>query len=130
MANGGLVLEFGPLRVDVPRSVGFYGGIAAAVAVGLLEPPLGVFIDCVPLLKMATNSRAPQPLQWLGQVLDGVAKPVGGDAQGTVRLVDPQATYADAAETVALAGQAPPAVKRSAQARAVLHPDQPDELTG
>lgn len=125
MAEQGLVLQLGGVRVDVPRSLGFYGGVAAAVAAGLIEPPLGVFIACVPLMKFTTNSRAPQAVQWLGQVLDGIAKPVGGDAQGTIRLADRPATVQQAAESAALAQQAPPAVKRKAKKKAAA--DQPDD---
>lgn len=130
MAELGLVMTLGPLRVDVPRSVGFYGGIAAAVAAGLIDPPLGLFIASVPLIKMATNSKAPVAMQWIGQVLDGVAKPVGGDAEGTVQLADPPAAFAQAAETAALADRAPTRVKRRAAAKAAAYPDQPDEPKG
>ena len=37
------VLEvwIGPVHLDVPRTVGYYGGIAIAVGAGLVEPPLG-----------------------------------------------------------------------------------------
>ncbi len=130
MTDRGLVVELGPLRIDVPRSIGFYGGIVGAVAVGLIDPPLGVFIACVPLMKMTTNSRAPKAVQWLGQVLDGVAKPVGGDAEGTVRLADPQAALEQAAQTVALGRQAPAATKRKAQAAVAANTDQPDDPAG
>lgn len=130
MAEGGLVVNLGSVRIDVPRSIGFYGGIAVAVGVGMIEPPLALFIAAVPLIKMATNSRAPQPLTWLGQLLDGAAKPVGGDAEGTIRLADPQAAVKQAAETVALAEQAPRPVRRRARKQAAAETDQPDEPEG
>lgn len=130
MAEPGLVMTVGRVRIDVPRSVGFYGGIAAAVAAGIIEPPLGLFIAAVPLIKMATNSAAPPAVQWLGQIFDGVAKPVGGDAEGTVRLADPPAAFSQAAQTVALADRAPARVKRKAAAKAAAYPDQPDEPEG
>lgn len=127
MTDQGKVLQFGPLRIDVPRSVGFYGGIAAAVGFGIIDPPLGLFIAAVPILKMATNSSAPQPLQWLGQVFDGMAKPLGGDSEGTIRLADPTALVEQAADTVAAANQAPAPVKRKAAKKAVAEIDRPDD---
>ncbi|MDA8391584.1 MAG: hypothetical protein M0Z87_02070 [Actinomycetota bacterium] len=111
MAEPGMVVRIAGVEVDIPRSVGFYGAIAAAVAVGAVEPPLGVFIACVPLAKMALHSRSPGPLKWLGQVLDGAAKPVGGDAEGTIRLTDPDQAMKEAAYTKAKADQAPPRIK-------------------
>jgi hypothetical protein len=124
------VVNLGPVRIDVPRSIGFYGAIGLAVGAGLIEPPLGVFIAAVPLIKMATNSRAPQPLTWLGQLLDGAAKPVGGDAEGTIRLADPEAAVEQAAQTVALADRASRAVRRRARQQAAATTDQPDEPQG
>jgi Lsr2 len=82
----GLVIHAGPLAVDVPRSLGYYGGIAVAVGVGLIDPPLALFIGAIPLVKMLMHGNAPQPVRFLGQVFDGAAKPVGGDAEGTVRV--------------------------------------------
>jgi hypothetical protein len=39
-----LDVQFGPLHVDVPRTVGSLCGIAAADGAGLIEPPPGIFI--------------------------------------------------------------------------------------
>jgi hypothetical protein len=86
--EAGMVLRAGRLEIDVPRSLGYFGGIAAAVAVGLLEPPLGVFIAAVPFVKMLTTPGTPDPLRFLGLVTEGAAQPVGSSGQGTVRLVD------------------------------------------
>jgi hypothetical protein len=86
----GLVIHAGPLEVDVPRSLGYYGGIAVAVGVGLIEPPLALFIGAIPLVKMLMHGKAPQPVRFLGQMFDGAAKPVGGDAEGTIRVEDDQ----------------------------------------
>ena len=127
VSDQGMVLELGPLRIDVPRSVGFYGGIAAAVGLGLIDPPLGLFIACVPLMKMATNSRAPQLVQWVGQIFDGMAKPLGGDSEGTIRLADPGALIQEAANTVAVAARAPGTIKRQAAATALAESDRPDD---
>jgi hypothetical protein len=62
-AEGGLVVRTGSLEIDVPRSFGFFGGIAAGVALGLLEPPLALFIAAVPFVKMLSDQRAPIPVR-------------------------------------------------------------------
>ena len=64
-AGADLVSRIGPFEVDLPRSLGFFGGVALAVGAGLIEPPL----------------------RFVAQIFEGVAKPVGGDSQGTVRIV-------------------------------------------
>jgi len=84
----GLVVHVGPLKIDVPRSLGYYGGIAVAVGVGVIDPPLALFIAAIPAMKMLMNSQAPTAMRFIGQVFDGAAQPLGGDAQGTVRLDD------------------------------------------
>lgn len=82
-----LVGRLGPLEVDIPRSLGYYGGIALAVSAGLVDPPLGLFIAAIPLIKMADLPKLPTLPRFVAQVFEGVAKPVGGDSEGTVRLV-------------------------------------------
>ena len=47
-----LEVEVGTVEVDVPRSVGYYGGLAVAVGIGLIEPPLALFIAAVPVFKV------------------------------------------------------------------------------
>lgn len=79
-------MSVGPLQIDLPRTLGYYGGITAAVALGLLEPPLAVFIAAVPLFNMLTGSGSPQGTRFLGQLLEGAAKPVGSDGEGTIIL--------------------------------------------
>jgi hypothetical protein len=86
----GLTSWVGPLHVDWPRSLGYFGGTAVAVAFGLIEPPLGIFIAAVPFLKMLNRPEAPLPLRFVGQMLDGASKPVGGDTAATVELTSPQ----------------------------------------
>ena len=86
-AEAGMVVRAGPLEIDVPRSLGYFGGIAAAVTIGLIEPPLGVIIAAVPFVKMLTFPELPDPLRFLGLVAEGAAQPVGSSGQGTVRLV-------------------------------------------
>jgi hypothetical protein len=84
-----LHIEVGPLQIDVPQTVGYYGGIGAALAFGLLEPPLAAFIAAVPLIKILAERGSPIPVRFLAEVLEGAARPVGSDADGTVRLADP-----------------------------------------
>ncbi len=36
--------DVGPVEIDIPRTLGYYGGISAAVAFGVLEPPIGVSV--------------------------------------------------------------------------------------
>jgi len=85
-----LVSRVGALEIDWPRSLGYFGGTALAVAAGLIEPPLGLFIAAVPFLKMLDLPHLPNRFRFVAQVFEGVAKPVGGDSQGTVRLVTPE----------------------------------------
>lgn len=94
-ADRGLVVQAGPLKVDIPRSLGYYGGIGAAVGLGLIDPPLAVFIAAIPAMKMLMNSQAPRVVRFIGQVFDGASMPVGGDAEGTIRLDDAAAAAAN-----------------------------------
>ena len=86
--NPGNVLEVqvGTVEVDVPRSVGYFGGLAAAVGLGLIEPPLALFIAAVPAFKALTNTALPRAVRIVGEVLEGAAKPVGSDAEGVIEL--------------------------------------------
>ena len=82
----GLVSRIGPVKVDWPRSLGYYGGIGIAVAAGVIDPPLAIFIAAIPFLKMLNRPKASQPVRFIGQVLDGAAKPVGGSSEATIEL--------------------------------------------
>lgn len=82
-----LVSRIGSLEIDWPRSIGYFGGIALAVGLEMLEPPIGLFIAAVPFLKMLNLSRVEFPPRFVGHLLEGMAKPVGGDSQGTIRFV-------------------------------------------
>lgn len=84
-ANRGLVARIGPLDVDIPRSIGYFGGIGLAVAFEVIEWPVGLFIASIPLVKMLNRPKLPEPVRFVEHVLDGMAKPVGGDSEGTVR---------------------------------------------
>jgi hypothetical protein len=86
----GLTSRVGPVRIDWPRSLGYFGGIGLAAGLGLIEPPLAIFIAAVPFLKMLNRPKAPLPARFVAQVLDGASKPVGGDSEATVELETPQ----------------------------------------
>jgi hypothetical protein len=58
---------------DVPRSVAYYGGVALAVAVGVLEPPLGLLIAAMPLLKRTTHRALPVVIRFAGKALEGTS---------------------------------------------------------
>lgn len=88
-------IEFGPVDIDIPETLGYYGGLGAAVLLGVLEPPVAAFIAAVPLIKMLGTSAAPTPINFLGRMLQGAAKPVGSDGEGTVRLRNPQQARSD-----------------------------------
>lgn len=64
-----LEIRVGRVEVDVPRSVGYFGGLAAAVGLGLVEPPLALFIAAVPAFKVLTNSAFPRAVRFVGEVL-------------------------------------------------------------
>lgn len=83
-----LEVQMGSIEIDVPRSIGYFGGIAAAAGLGLIEPPLAVFIAAVPLFKVLTNTALPKAVRIVGEVLEGAAKPVGSDAEGVIVLED------------------------------------------
>ena len=83
-----LEVQVGTVEVDIPRSVGYFGGLAAAVSLGLIEAPLAVFIAAVPMFKVLTNTAFPRALRAVGEVLEGAAKPVGSDAEGVIHLKD------------------------------------------
>jgi hypothetical protein len=83
-----MISHVGPIAVDWPRSAGYFGGVVLAVAVGMIEPPLGVFIAAIPFFKLLNQPNVPRPLRVVTQFLDGMAKPVGGEAQSTLWLAE------------------------------------------
>ena len=103
-------VQVGTVEVDVPRSVGYFGGLAAATALGLIEPPLALFIAAVPLYKVMTNTALPRAVRFVGEVLEGAAKPVGSDAEGVIVLQDQH-------ESDTKVVRVPPQRKRSASRR-------------
>ena len=84
--NRGMSSQIGPIEIDWPRTIGYYGGIVAATAFELIEPPLAIFIAAIPLLKMLNHPGASAPTRFVGQLLDGAAKPVGGSSEATIQL--------------------------------------------
>lgn len=90
-----LVGRVGPMEVNWPRSIGYFGGLGLAVAFGVIEPPLGLFIAAVPFFKMLNRPKAPRSVRLVSQLLDGASQPVGGDVEVnensdfTVRLTTP-----------------------------------------
>ncbi|WP_068187304.1 hypothetical protein [Mycobacterium sp. UM_CSW] len=83
-----LEVQVGAVEVDVPRSVGYFGGLVVATGLGLIEPPLALFIAAVPLFKVLTHTALPKAVRVVGEVLEGAAKPVGSDAEGVIVLED------------------------------------------
>lgn len=84
----GMVSHFGPIQIDWPRTIGYYGGIGLATAFELIEPPLAIFIAAIPLLKMLNHPGASVPTRFVGELLDGAAKPVGGSSEATIQLTE------------------------------------------
>jgi hypothetical protein len=80
------VSRVGPVDIDWPRSFGYFGGIAVAVALELIAPELALFVACVPLVKLLKRRHASKVEKTISSVIEGAAKPLGGDAQATVRL--------------------------------------------
>jgi hypothetical protein len=100
-----LELRLGSVTVDLPRTLGYYGGVAAAVGLGLAEPPLGVFIAAVPLMKLLTHRALPVPVRAVGEFLEGVSKPVGGDDDAVFGLEDHQRDVEEARELASKAAR-------------------------
>src|SRR5438552_17737504 len=90
----GMTSHIGPIEIDWPRTIGYYGGIGLATAFELIEPPLALFIAAIPLLKMLNHPGASRPTRFVGQLLDGAAKPVGGSSEATIQLTESNAKVA------------------------------------
>jgi len=83
-----LVVRIGALHVDLPRSLGYFGGIAAAVAFDLIAPELALFVAAIPFMKLLKRKNASKIEKAIAGVMEGAAKPLGGDAESTVRPAD------------------------------------------
>lgn len=86
-ADRGLTNRIGPVEINWPRAVGYYGGLGLAVGFGMIEPPFGLFIAAVPLFKMLNRPKASRPVRLLSQIMDGASQPVGGDGDPAIKLV-------------------------------------------
>lgn len=82
------VSKIGPLHVDWPRSLGYFGGIALAVAFDLVAPEIALFVAAIPLIKLLKRKNATGIEKAVAAVIEGAAKPLGGDAESTVRPAD------------------------------------------
>lgn len=82
----GMVSQFGPIEVNWPKTIGYYGGVALAVGFELIEPPVGLFIASIPLIKMLSRPKFAQPLRFASQVLQGASIPLNGDAEASIRI--------------------------------------------
>jgi hypothetical protein len=94
----GIVSRFGRVEIDWPRTVGYYGGIALAVGLEIVDPPIGLFIGAIPLVKMLNHPKAPLPARLVSQTIEGAAIPVGGEDEATVRIFPPQSPQEDRQE--------------------------------
>lgn len=79
------VVRLGPLHIDVPRSVGYFGGIGLAIAFDLIAPEIALFVALIPIVKLLKRNGATKLERALAAVVEGAAKPLGGDAESTVR---------------------------------------------
>src|SRR5690348_3730846 len=85
-----LVGQVDHIEVDWPRSLGFFGGLGAAVALDLVPIPIAVFVASVPFLKLLNRPNAKKPQRFFSHIVDGAAKPVGGDSEGTIKWNQPR----------------------------------------
>ena len=84
----GMTSRIGPLEIDWPRTIGYYGGLGLATAFELIEPPLAIFIAAIPLLKMLNRPGASRLARFVGQVFIGAGQPVGSSAEDTIQLTE------------------------------------------
>jgi hypothetical protein len=81
-----LIARIGPLDVDWPRTAGYYGGVALALTLEMIEWPIALFLATIPLVKLLNRRGLPRRVRLVEQIFEGMAKPVGGDAEGTMWL--------------------------------------------
>jgi hypothetical protein len=82
-----MVIEIGLLQIQRSALARFLGRY---LAFGVIEPPLWNVHRHGSVFKMLGKWGLSWPLQFVSGVVEGAAQPVGGEAQGTVRLCDPQ----------------------------------------
>jgi len=76
----------GPVTVHWPTTIGYYGGVGLALAAGMIEWPIAVFIGAVPVIKMLKDDTTPVPFRFFVDMFQGAAKPVGGDGDSMMEL--------------------------------------------
>lgn len=113
-ADRGLTNRIGPVEINWPRAVGYYGGLGLAVGFGMIEPPFGLFIAAVPLFKMLNRPKASRPVRLVSQIMDGTAQPVGGDGDPVIKLVTSESRKA-----TSISGEARQLANRLAGSRAI-----------
>ena len=82
----GMVGQAGPLVVDWPRSIGYFGAVTLAVALELVPLPIGAFIAVIPFLKLLKRSSDSRRTRFVAAVFEGAAIPVGGQSESFIRL--------------------------------------------
>jgi hypothetical protein len=113
----------GPVKVHWPMTMGYYGGVGLAVAAGIIEWPVALFIGAVPVVKLFKDRAASTPVRYFVDLFQGAAKPVGGDADSMMELArrepPPRSTQrrrADAAQGARRSGPAQGPRRRPATA--------------
>jgi hypothetical protein len=82
----GMVTRAGPLVIDWPRSIGYFGAVGLAVAFELIPAPLGAFVAAIPFLKLLKRPTARPRTRFIAAILEGAAIPVGGESESVIRL--------------------------------------------
>jgi hypothetical protein len=82
------VTQVGPLHVDWPRSVGYFGGIAIAIAFDLIAPEIALFAAVIPIVKLFRRKDPTKLERAIAAVIEGAAKPLGGDAEAVVHAAE------------------------------------------
>lgn len=77
-SNKGLVSYAGPVAIDWPRTLGYYGGISVALSFEVISPPLAIFVAAIPFFTMLDLPKSPRPVRFVAQVLQGASMPLGG----------------------------------------------------
>src|SRR5215470_3348054 len=78
-----LVSRLGPLEVDWPKSIAYFGGLALAVAFDVISPPVGLFIAGIPIGMLFRTPGRGWPLRI---ITEGPAKPGADGSEARVRV--------------------------------------------
>lgn len=77
-----LVTRFGPMEINWPGLIAYFGGLTLAVASDVISPPVGMFIAALPVGMLF---RAPSRAWPIRIVTGGATTAVSGNPDGTVR---------------------------------------------